>query len=276
LQARSDSQPLWRTFLVLGRVSNLPTVWSNCLAGWLLAGGAEWPRFFVLCAGTSLLYIAGMFLNDACDSQFDIRHRPERPIPSGAITAPTVFLLSIVWFTTGLLLLASLGIRALLPALALVACIVLYDVLHKKTALAPVLMAACRFLLYILAASTATAGISQDLFRSAGALAFYILGVSYLARRESADLRINHWALLLLLAPLVASFLWNGVPADARYALSIALFVETGSIGRAVAGLLAGIVFVDLLALQGAATALPAMAILFVTALLLQRTIPAT
>ena len=28
-----------RTLLILGRVSNLPTVWSNCLAGWWLALG---------------------------------------------------------------------------------------------------------------------------------------------------------------------------------------------------------------------------------------------
>ena len=30
-----------RTLLVLGRASNLPTVWSNCFAGWLLGGGGE-------------------------------------------------------------------------------------------------------------------------------------------------------------------------------------------------------------------------------------------
>ncbi len=30
----------WRTWLKLGRVSNLPTVWSNGLAGWALSGAA--------------------------------------------------------------------------------------------------------------------------------------------------------------------------------------------------------------------------------------------
>ena len=40
-----------RALLILGRVSNLPTVWSNCLAGWLLGGGGEWGRFVVLCLG---------------------------------------------------------------------------------------------------------------------------------------------------------------------------------------------------------------------------------
>ena len=78
--------------LFLGRVSNLPTVWSNCLAAWLLAGGAlvgtaDVQRFAWLIVGATLLYLAGMFLNDAFDVQFDREHRTERPIPSGAISA---------------------------------------------------------------------------------------------------------------------------------------------------------------------------------------------
>ncbi|HEY0550448.1 MAG TPA: UbiA family prenyltransferase, partial [Verrucomicrobiae bacterium] len=75
----------FRALLLLGRVSNLPTVWSNCLAGWLLGGGGEWPQFAVLCGGATLLYVGGMFLNDAFDAEFDAQHRRERPIPSGAI-----------------------------------------------------------------------------------------------------------------------------------------------------------------------------------------------
>ena len=87
LATHSNKPPLLRTLLILGRVSNLPTVWSNCLAGWLLAGGGAGSRFAVLCGGASLLYIGGMFLNDACDVRFDTAHRKERPIPSVAISA---------------------------------------------------------------------------------------------------------------------------------------------------------------------------------------------
>ena len=35
------SRSYLRTLLVLGRASNLPTVWSNCLAGWLLGEGGH-------------------------------------------------------------------------------------------------------------------------------------------------------------------------------------------------------------------------------------------
>ena len=60
-----------RTLLLLGRVSNLPTVWSNCLAGWLLGGGGEWWRLGLLSCGATSMYVGGMFLNDAFDAAFD-------------------------------------------------------------------------------------------------------------------------------------------------------------------------------------------------------------
>src|SRR6478736_6052578 len=94
-----------RALLVLGRVSNLPTVWSNCLAGWLL-GGAETPAVLPrLLIGASLLYVAGMFLNDAFDIEFDRQFRPERPIPSGAISTRAVWLAITILLTAGVIIL---------------------------------------------------------------------------------------------------------------------------------------------------------------------------
>ena len=53
-----------RTAFALGRVSNLPTVWSNVLAGTILAGGTLDPlRTTILMVAMSLLYVAGMYLN---------------------------------------------------------------------------------------------------------------------------------------------------------------------------------------------------------------------
>src|SRR5688572_13786957 len=110
---REGSHSLGRALLVLGRVSNLPTVWSNCLAGWALAGGVpltadyrqmiDEPRnFLVLCLGASLMYIGGMYLNDAFDADFDRQHRRERPIPSGAIGVTAVWTLGTIWLIGGL------------------------------------------------------------------------------------------------------------------------------------------------------------------------------
>src|SRR4029079_14896918 len=91
-----------RTLLVLGRVSTLPTVWSNCLAGWWLGGGGKWSLLAWTCVGTSLLYVAGMFLNDAFDANFDRQHRSSRPIPSGAISLNEVWVWALVLTVSGI------------------------------------------------------------------------------------------------------------------------------------------------------------------------------
>ena len=105
---------LVRALLVLGRVSNLPTIWSNCLCGWLIGVGYagidtidDWSMLLWLCAGGTAMYLGGMYLNDACDVAFDRKYRKERPIPSGAISEGTVWKIGI-----GLL---ALGTGAILP-----------------------------------------------------------------------------------------------------------------------------------------------------------------
>src|SRR5262249_61425170 len=70
----------------LGRVSNLPTVWTNVLAATVLAG-AEWGnlRTAVGLLAMSLFYVGGMYLNDYFDRAMDARERPTRPIPAGGV-----------------------------------------------------------------------------------------------------------------------------------------------------------------------------------------------
>ena len=86
----------WQVALRLGRVSNLPTVWSNSLAGLVLAGGTAATIGIELGLGLmiimSLFYIGGMYLNDAFDQHIDAIERPERPIPSGHVRASTVYI----------------------------------------------------------------------------------------------------------------------------------------------------------------------------------------
>jgi 4-hydroxybenzoate polyprenyltransferase len=60
-----------RALLALSRVSHLPTVWSNCLAGWWLGGHGNFAKLPLLFLGVSALYTGGMFLNDAFDADFD-------------------------------------------------------------------------------------------------------------------------------------------------------------------------------------------------------------
>ena len=169
--------PSLRTLLILGRTSNLPTVWSNCLAGWWLGGGGNFKNLFPLMAGATLLYLGGMFLNDAFDANFDAQYKRERPIPSGLISAKAVWQIGFGLLAAGLGCLFFLGIVTGILGVVLVVCILVYDAVHKLITISPVLMAACRFFLYLVAASTGAEGVTGWAVWCGLALAAYIVGI---------------------------------------------------------------------------------------------------
>jgi len=279
-----------RTLLVLGRASNLPTVWSNCLAGWILAGDGPLSAYFLLCMGATCLYLGGMYLNDAFDVDFDRQHRPERPIPSGAITLGEVWGFGIGWLVLGTVLLAFFGVTTFVLTVLLVISIITYDAVHKAIALSPVLMALCRFFLFLVAASTGDEGVVGLAIWSSFALALYIVGLSYVAKNESTRGPLRYWPCLCLAAPVFLAYLVNQGDYKTRsFVLSAVLIVwvlrnlrftfipAERNIGRTVSGLLAGIALVDLLAVADASLLVRFIfVVLFATALLFQRFIPAT
>src|SRR5438105_1354455 len=97
--------------LRLGRVSNLPTVTTNVLAAVALADLPASPAHLVLlCLAMSLMYVGGMWLNDAYDRDIDRRERPERPIPSGQADAAAVFAWGYALLVAGIGLVGALAI----------------------------------------------------------------------------------------------------------------------------------------------------------------------
>ena len=282
--------PSLRAFFILGRVSNLPTVWSNCLAGWWLGGGGNVEQLPFLFVGATLLYVGGMFLNDAFDIEFDRQHRMERPIPSGAIGLSAVWHWGLACLTLGALSLVWLGRVTGEAGLALAFCIIVYDAAHKLIAFAPALMGLCRLLLYVIAASTARAGVTGWSLWCGLALAAYIVGLSCLARGESAPSPLRHWPVFLLGFPIILALIMNA--NDHRQAalllsavlglwvcrsLRHTLWTAETQIGRTVSGLLAGIVFVDWLAVADAPRNLSLLFLgLFFAAVLFQKFVPAT
>jgi 4-hydroxybenzoate polyprenyltransferase len=250
-----------RTLLVLGRVSNLPTVCSNCLAGWWLGGGGNFGKLPLLFFGVSALYTGGMFLNDAFDAEFDRQRRPSRPIPSGAISLAAVWRWSFALLGLGALTLAVLGKTTGVLTLALLGCIIIYSSTHKAITASPWLMGLCRFWVYVIAGSTGVGGVNGGPIWCGMALAVYVAGLSSVARRKSFRGPVPYWPLLLLAAPIFLAMLMNA--GDARkdamlVSLLLVLWVarcartifQTGevNVGRIVSGLLAGIVLVDWLA----------------------------
>lgn len=174
-------RPRWRAYLLLARVSNLPTVWTNVLAGMAAAGRLpDWPTFVQIAAAVSLFYSGGMLLNDACDAEADSRSRPERPIPSGDVTRAEVFAVAFLLLGLGELFLAPHAL-AMSLGLILIAAIALYDFWHKGFGIAPLVMGACRALVYAVAAAaagnlTATAGVG------AAIIGAYVVGLTVVAR----------------------------------------------------------------------------------------------
>jgi hypothetical protein len=285
----STTAPRLGTLLVLGRISNLPTVWSNCLAAWLLNGGGSWGVFILLCAGATLLYVGGMFLNDAFDADFDRQFRSERPIPSGQISEHDVWWFGGLLIFLGWLLLFLLGNTVALLALVLVAAIVLYDAVHKHTEVAPLLMALCRFLLYAVAGAATFQNVNQTVLGHGLVLAAYIVGVSMLARNESGAGKVSFAPLLLVLAPLIANvwiephrnaLSWLAYAGLAGWLIWCVLRMRRDhrpDVGRIVAGLLAGIVLVDCAAVPMLSFSVTIVfAGLFLLARVMQRIVPAT
>jgi 4-hydroxybenzoate polyprenyltransferase len=190
------ARPRWRAYLLLSRVSNLPTVWSNVLAGSVAAGAAvDATAWLPVAAAASLFYTGGMFLNDAFDEPFDRKARPERPIPSGDVTRTEVFAAGGMCLAAGEALLAPAR-GPMLFGLALAAAIVLYDVRHKGSRVAPLVMGVCRGLVYCVAASAAGSFTAAAL-AGAGVMVAYVAGLTVVAKMAGANAR---WLVPLLIA----------------------------------------------------------------------------
>ena len=268
--------------MVLGRISNLPTVWSNCLVGCYLGGGNSIGPVLSLCLGGTLLYIGGMFLNDVYDVNFDAEFRRERPIVSGALNRGTAIGATVALFTFGVLLIASVNWESGVLAICLTILIVIYDWAHKRTRSGPLLMAGCRFFLYLTAAAAGLAGITGRAFFFAATMAIYVAGLSYLARGENRAATTSYQAWLLICAPILVALLLPHPEITALACLPFLLCVITAvlvsrkNIGRAVGILIAGIILVDLIAISTNSLLLVLCLGLFCATLLFQRYIPAT
>ena len=278
----------WRMWLKLGRVSNLPTVWSNALAGWALSGAALHAGVLaLLLIALSLFYVGGMYLNDAFDAAIDARERANRPIPMGQVERGTVFALGFGMLVLGALISFTLGTAAGLAGLALAASVVLYDWLHKHTVLSPVIMGACRMLTYVTAAFAA-GGLTGAVWLGAAGLFCHVVGLTYSAKQEAYDRIGAAWPLAVMAAPLVigammlggtmATLLLAAYAGWSGWAISLLFRRQPGDVPRAVVSLIAAVSLFD--AVMIAATGNPTLALLAVAAfaatLVLQRVVPGT
>ncbi|MFG3207678.1 SCO3242 family prenyltransferase [Streptomyces sp. NPDC048192] len=176
------TRPRLRDLAELVRAPAALTVPGDVLAGAAAAGRRPDGATAALAASSVCLYWAGMALNDWADRDLDAVERPERPIPSGRVSAPVAL------SAAGALTAAALGLaaaaegrRALTVAVPLAATVWGYDLWAKSRPAGPAVMAAARGLDVLLGAR---AGRLGDALPAAATVAAHTLAVTALSRAE--------------------------------------------------------------------------------------------
>lgn len=142
--------------LVLLRPANLITAMGDTLAGLAVGGvfaGAvstdhhlllQLDVLWLLLASITL-YAGGVVLNDLADARLDAIERPERPLPSGAVSKRAAAWLASGLFLTALCAALLAGLHSFFVAAGTLACILIYDLVAKSHPVwGPVSMGLCR------------------------------------------------------------------------------------------------------------------------------------
>ncbi len=170
--------------LQLCRIPNVFTAMSNVVAGVVLARGGDFHLGDLsVVAASALLYLAGMVLNDYFDRDVDAVERPQRPIPSGRISANFALILGSALIVFAALLLRGLSEQVQITGIALSAAILAYDINLKKTPLGAPSMGLCRTLNVLLGFAVVPWPASWMWVLPVG-LGFYTAVITYLARDE--------------------------------------------------------------------------------------------
>jgi len=203
IMLESDEPPAAgaRAWLELFRLPNVFTAMADIALGFLLVHETlePWWTFLLLLAASSLMYTAGMVLNDVFDVAVDREERPSRPIPSGRVP------LGLALHTGGVMLGAGLALgwaaggiewqwRSAFVATTLAVTIVAYDRILKRTPLAPLVMGSCRSLNVLLGASASAVPWHTMHWIIAAGIGIYITGVTWFARTEARESRRWHLA----------------------------------------------------------------------------------
>ncbi|MBN1589244.1 MAG: UbiA family prenyltransferase, partial [Pirellulales bacterium] len=167
----------------------------------------------LLVAASSLLYSAGMVLNDVFDYEEDCRERPERPLPSGRVSPPAArrFGWSLLIAGTAVAVVASAAIAGVGPAavgVALAGWIVVYNKIFKHTMLGPIVLGICRMFNVVLGMAAAVDRLPDDSILVVEAIGLFIVGVSVLARGEAQQGRRAVIFLGVVLMMVAVGSLW--------------------------------------------------------------------
>ncbi len=203
-----------KAYLQLVRAPAALTVLGDTVAGAAAAGRPLRGRRLLLPLSSAAFYWSGMALNDWADRELDATERPERPIPSGRVSANRALAVATGLTAAGIGLAAAAGRDALKVALPLAAAVWAYDTVLKATPAGPAGMAACRALDVLMGAGGARAALP-----AAAAVGGHTLGVTALSRGEVHGAAPATAAAALAGTALAAAAAAGGRASSARHRL---------------------------------------------------------
>ncbi len=210
-----------RAYLDLVRLPNLFTAAADVFAGFFYVGGwfDQWSALVSLALASMCLYAGGAALNDVCDAKVDATVRPGRPIPSGRVTLGEALKLVTTLLIAGVALAAMASWQAGGIAVLIVAAIVLYNRVFKRTALASPLMGLCRGLNVALGMQGVNNLLDIATLRPIAIVGLYVTAVTLFARteaRQSHRFRLVAGVAAQLVAIAGLWTIWRWTP-DVRY-----------------------------------------------------------
>lgn len=179
-------------YLRLARPANIVTAVSDILAGVAIvgffgagvAGSLSLTPVILLCIATVGLYGGGIVFNDVFDRELDKRERPERPIPSGLISAKAAAIWGGSLLLSGCLFAFLVNATAGVMALLVTASALVYNRWGKhSTWLGPINMGLCRSFNLLVGMSVLPAVMPEFAYLAVVPLV-YIAAVTTISRGE--------------------------------------------------------------------------------------------
>jgi 4-hydroxybenzoate polyprenyltransferase len=171
------------------RPANIVTSVADVLAGiaisgYFLLGDQEFLPVFLLCLSTIGLYGGGIVFNDVFDADLDRIERPERAIPSGAISKKEATLLGIVLLCIGIFAAFAFSLRSGIIAFLILVFALVYNKFSKHYAfLGPLNMGVCRGMNLLLGVSIVSISL-QSLYLLGLIPLIYIFSITMISQGE--------------------------------------------------------------------------------------------
>ena len=176
-------------YLRLMRPANIVTSVADVLAGIAISGyfpgdGQDFVPIILLCLSTIGLYGGGIVFNDVFDAELDKIERPERAIPSGAVSIQEAIVLGLILFVLGLAAAFAFSFWSGMIAFLILVFALIYDKFGKHHPfLGPLNMGLCRGLNLLLGISILTLSLHSKYFLGLIPLV-YIFSITMISQGE--------------------------------------------------------------------------------------------